>query len=121
MGEKLTLRKTAFGVGVCEVPRWQDGMLHNCDCNVVTKFAPAFLLNLLKRPAFNTAPWWARRVAVVDKQTVIVGHPMTASQAVKPNPGDNFFNVTIIIDDELRKLSFHCIVFCVTNEQIQRY
>ena len=60
-------------------------------------------------------------MAVVDKQTVIVGHPMTASQAVKPNPGDNFFNVTIIIDDELRKLSFLYIVFCVTNEQIQRY
>ena len=80
---------------------------------------------LVAQPAeeasFQEAPWWARRVAVVDKQTVIVGHPMTASQAVKPNSGDNFFNVTIIIDDELRKLSFHCIVFCVTNEQIQRY
>ena len=56
MGEKLTLRKTAFSVGVCEVPRWQDGRLHNCDCNVVTKFAPALLLNLLKRPAFKRPP-----------------------------------------------------------------
>ena len=53
LGEKLKLRKTAFGVGVCEVPMWQDRRLHKCDCNVVTKFAPAFLLNLLKRPAFK--------------------------------------------------------------------